>query len=204
MPITKCLHELNTFRHLVISAPVLSHFGPRFKSLRPQCVGRFGTTWVISAHSLEHFGPRMFDWIWRENIDRSASLALILCLYRVWLNVCSAPHHTAIGKIQYHSDGNYRTLLSRFPFVARICYRHRWKLNIIFVHKFIMDLWRLRSIFIFMRQRQTNFIALILSYVSLIIYHQFCYSIIVFFRNWYLLIYSISWLYIDLETHFNW
>ena len=36
---------------------------------------------------------------------------------RVWLNVCTAPHHTALGKIQYRTNGNYRTLPSTFPFL---------------------------------------------------------------------------------------
>ena len=32
----------------------------------------------------------------------------------VILNVCTAPHHTALGKIQYRTNGNYRTLPSIF------------------------------------------------------------------------------------------
>ena len=38
----------------------------------------------------------------------------------VWLNVCTAPHHTALGKIQYRTNGNYRTLPSMFPFVTEL------------------------------------------------------------------------------------
>ena len=34
----------------------------------------------------------------------------------VWLNVSTAPHYTARGKIQYRTNGNYRTLPSMFPF----------------------------------------------------------------------------------------
>ena len=36
----------------------------------------------------------------------------------VWLNVCTAPHHTALGKIQYRTNGTYRILPSMFPIVA--------------------------------------------------------------------------------------
>ena len=33
---------------------------------------------------------------------------------RVWLNVCTAPHHTAPGKIQYCTDGKSRILPTNF------------------------------------------------------------------------------------------
>ena len=31
-----------------------------------------------------------------------------------------APHHTTLGKIQYHTPGKYQTLPSMFPFVAGV------------------------------------------------------------------------------------
>ena len=40
--------------------------------------------------------------------------------FSVWLNVCTALHHTALGKIQYHTHGKYQTLPSMFPFVAGV------------------------------------------------------------------------------------
>ena len=39
---------------------------------------------------------------------------MIKCMHR------TAPHHTALGKVQHHMNGNYRTLPSMFPFYAEV------------------------------------------------------------------------------------
>ena len=46
-----------------------------------------------------------------------------------------APHHTTLGKMQYRTNGNYRTLPSVFPFVfheQNLISYYRWKLNTYF------------------------------------------------------------------------
>ena len=44
-----------------------------------------------------------------------------ICRIRgLWQNVGTVPHHIALGKIQYRTNENYRTLPNMFPFVAEL------------------------------------------------------------------------------------
>ena len=67
--------------------------------------------------------------------------------YCIYKRVCTAPHHTTLGKIQYRTDGNYRTLPSMFPFVAGICCKDENWIIIFCAYKLIfLDLFNFLTI----------------------------------------------------------
>ena len=90
---------------------------------------------VISANSLEEFRAGLaispaLHWssacslfvnsfnlyiaTWGASFPVHHAQTLLNQFDRVWLNVCTAPHHTAPGKIQYRTDGKSPTLPSNF------------------------------------------------------------------------------------------
>ena len=61
------------------------------------------------VHKRHEWSPKFTNRVLFSQIESNT------IIHRV--NVCTAPHHTALGKIQYYTNGNYRTLPSMFPFV---------------------------------------------------------------------------------------